>query len=71
MMHGIVDRNCEATIRLVVGNTDSQKQMIDAVICLGQPTICGMQITVEFVLKWLANRRLCIACGHGSAKALA
>jgi clan AA aspartic protease len=35
MMHGIVDRNCEATIRLVVGNVDSQRQLIDAVIDTG------------------------------------
>jgi hypothetical protein len=35
MMQGIVDQNCEATIRLVVGNADSQRQMIDAVIDTG------------------------------------
>lgn len=35
MMHGIVDRNCEATIRLVVGNTNSQRQTIDALIDTG------------------------------------
>jgi predicted aspartyl protease len=31
-MQGTVDQNCEATVRLVVGNADSQRQMIDAVI---------------------------------------
>jgi clan AA aspartic protease len=35
MMHGIVDSNCEATLRLVVGNTNSQRQVIDAVIDTG------------------------------------
>lgn len=35
MMQGIVDQNCEATIRLVVGNADSQRQVIDAVIDTG------------------------------------
>jgi predicted aspartyl protease len=35
MMHGIVDSNCEATLRLVVGNTSSQRQVIDAVIDTG------------------------------------
>jgi clan AA aspartic protease len=35
MMQGIVDQNCEATIRLVLGNVDSQRQMIDAVIDTG------------------------------------
>ena len=35
MMHGIVDLNCEATLRLVVGNANSQRQVIDAVIDTG------------------------------------
>jgi predicted aspartyl protease len=35
MMHGIVGRNCEATIRLVVGNTNSQRQTIDALVDTG------------------------------------
>jgi predicted aspartyl protease len=35
MMQGIVDQNCEATIRLIVGNANSQRQTIDAVIDTG------------------------------------
>jgi clan AA aspartic protease len=35
MMHGIVDSNCEATLRLVVGNTNSQRQVIDAIVDTG------------------------------------
>jgi predicted aspartyl protease len=35
MMNGIVDRNCEATIRLVVSNESKQTQVIDAVIDTG------------------------------------
>jgi predicted aspartyl protease len=35
MMHGIVDSNCEATLRLVVGSTNSERQVIDAVIDTG------------------------------------
>ncbi len=35
MMQGIVDQNCEATIRLVVGDENSQRQVIDAVIDTG------------------------------------
>ena len=35
MMHGIVNQNREATIRLVVGNANIQRQMIDAVIDTG------------------------------------
>ncbi len=34
-MQGIVDQNCEATIRLVVGDENSQRQVIDAVIDTG------------------------------------
>jgi clan AA aspartic protease len=35
MMRGIVDQNCEAIIRLVVGRTNSSTQVIDAVIDTG------------------------------------
>jgi predicted aspartyl protease len=35
MMHGIVDSNCEAMLRLVVGNTNSKREVIDAVIDTG------------------------------------
>ncbi|MER3434919.1 MAG: clan AA aspartic protease [Leptolyngbya sp. ERB_1_1] len=35
MIHGIVDRNREAIIRLVVGNADTERQVIDAVIDTG------------------------------------
>lgn len=34
-MQGVVDRDCEATIRLAVGNTGGQRQMIEAVIDTG------------------------------------
>ncbi|WP_293073541.1 hypothetical protein [Moorena sp. SIO3H5] len=32
MMYGVVNTNCEATIRLVVGNENAQRQMIEAVV---------------------------------------
>lgn len=35
MMNGIVDQNCEATLRLVVGNENKKRQVIDAVIDTG------------------------------------
>lgn len=35
MMYGLVNSNCEATIRFVVGNEDAQRQVIDAVIDTG------------------------------------
>jgi predicted aspartyl protease len=46
MMHGIVDRNCEATIRLVVGNVDSQRQVIDAVIDTGFTGFITLPLTI-------------------------
>lgn len=35
MMNGIVDQNCEATLRLVVGNENKKRQVINAVIDTG------------------------------------
>jgi clan AA aspartic protease len=35
MMQGVVDRNREATIRLVVGSAKTQRQVIDAIIDTG------------------------------------
>jgi clan AA aspartic protease len=46
MMQGIVDQNCEATIRLVVGNTNSQRQLIDAVIDTGFTGFLTLPLTV-------------------------
>lgn len=52
-MQGIVDQNCEAMIRLVVGNADSQRQVVDAVIDTGftgfltLPVRCWQPLTYE------------------------
>jgi clan AA aspartic protease len=35
MMQGIVDQNCEAMLRLVVGSAGSQRQVVDALIDTG------------------------------------
>jgi clan AA aspartic protease len=35
MMLGAVNANCEATIRIVIGNQNAQRQMVDAVIDTG------------------------------------
>ena len=35
MMQGVVNRRCEATLPLVVGNASGQRQVIDAVIDTG------------------------------------
>jgi hypothetical protein len=36
MMQGVVNRRCEATLPLVVGNENGQRQVIDAVIDTGK-----------------------------------
>ena len=35
MMQGVVNQSCEATISLVISNTNRQTQLIDAVIDTG------------------------------------
>jgi clan AA aspartic protease len=35
MMLGVVNENCEATIRIVIGNVSTQRQVIDALIDTG------------------------------------
>jgi predicted aspartyl protease len=57
MMQGIVDQNCEATIRLVVGNADSQRQMIDAVIDTGFTGFLTLPLSVLTNLNLQAYRR--------------
>ncbi len=66
MMHGIVDQNCEATIRLVVGNADSQKQMIDAVIDTGFTGFLTLPSSVLTSLNLQAYRREAGILGDGS-----
>jgi clan AA aspartic protease len=66
MMHGIVDQNCEATIRLVVGNVDSRKQMIDAVIDTGFTGFLTLSLSVLTSLNLQAYRREAGTLGDGS-----
>jgi clan AA aspartic protease len=66
MMQGIVDQNCEATIRLVVGNADSQRQMIDAVIDTGFTGFLTLPFSVLVDLKLRAYRREEGILGDGS-----
>ncbi len=46
MMHGIVNQNREATIRLVVGDANKQKQVIDAVIDTGFTGFLTLPLTI-------------------------
>jgi clan AA aspartic protease len=66
MMQGIVDQNCEATIRLVVGNADSQRQMIDAVIDTGFTGFLTLPLSVLASLNLRAYRREEGILGDGS-----
>jgi predicted aspartyl protease len=66
MMQGIVDQNCEATIQLVVGNTDSQRQMVDAVIDTGFTGFLTLPLPVLTDLNLQAYRREEGILGDGS-----
>jgi clan AA aspartic protease len=66
MMQGIVDRNCEAIIRLLVGNADSQRQTIDAVIDTGFTGFLTLPFSVLTDLNLRAYRREEGILGDGS-----
>jgi clan AA aspartic protease len=66
MMQGIVDQNCEVTIRLVVGNADSQRQMVDAVIDTGFTGFLTLPLSVLTDLNLQAYRREEGMLGDGS-----
>ena len=66
MMQGIVDQHCEATIRLVVGNADSQRQVIDAVIDTGFTGFLTLPVSVLANLSLQAYRREEGILGDGS-----
>lgn len=66
MMQGIVDQNCEATIRLVVGSTDSQRQVIDDVIDTGFTGFLTLPLSVLATLNLQAYRREEGTLGDGS-----
>jgi clan AA aspartic protease len=66
MMHGIVNRNCEATIRLVVGNTSSQRQTIDALIDTGFTGFLTLPLSVITIINLRLYRREAGTLGDGS-----
>jgi len=66
MMHGIVDQNCEAKIRLVVGNANSQRQVIDAVIDTGFTGFLTLPQSVLTTINLRLYRREAGTLGDGS-----
>jgi clan AA aspartic protease len=66
MMHGIVDQNCEATIRLVVGNSGSQRQLVDVVIDTGFTGFLTLPSSVLSNLNLRPYRREPGTLGDGS-----
>jgi clan AA aspartic protease len=67
MMQGIVDRNCEATIRLVISNAESQRQLIDAVIDTGFTGFLTLPLSVLTSLNLQLYSREEGTLGDGSA----
>lgn len=57
MMHGVVDRNCEAKIRLAIGNADGRRQMIDALIDTGFTGFLMLPMSVVMDLSLKVYRR--------------
>ena len=66
MMHGIVDQNCEAKIRLIVGNSDAKRQMIDALIDTGFTGFLTLPLQILTQLNLHPYRREPGTLGDGS-----
>jgi predicted aspartyl protease len=65
-MQGIVDQNCEATIQLVVSNSDSRKLKITAAIDTGFTGFLTLSSSVLDGLNLRAYRREAGTLGDGS-----
>jgi clan AA aspartic protease len=66
MMQGIVNQNCEATIRLVVSNTNKQRQVIDAVLDTGFTGFLTLPLAILTALNLQAYSREEGTLGDGS-----
>jgi len=65
MMYGMVNTNCEATIRLVVGNGNSQRLAIEAVIDTGYTGFLTLppEIIIALNLPWTGVDRATLGDG--------
>ena len=56
MMQGVVNRNCEAMIRLVIGNENAQRQVTDAVIDTGYTGFLSLPHPNHYRLEFTLGR---------------
>jgi clan AA aspartic protease len=66
MMQGIVDQNCEATIQLVVSNTNKQRKVIDAVLDTDFTGFLTLPLTILTAVNLQAYSREEGTLGDGS-----
>jgi clan AA aspartic protease len=66
MMHGIVDGNCEPTLRLVVGDATSRREVIDALLDTGFTGFLTLPLSVITSLNLRLYRREAGTLGDGS-----
>ncbi len=65
MMQGLVNASCEATVRLVIGNENAQRQVIDAVIDTGYTGFLSLpsEIIAALNLPWTGVDRATLGDG--------
>lgn len=68
MMYGLVDQNCEATIRLVITDGNVQRKVIDAVIDTGFTGFLSLPLSVLKMLGLELYRREEGTLGDGSLR---
>jgi clan AA aspartic protease len=66
MMQGVVNRRCEATLPLFVGNASGQKQVIDAVIDTGFNGFLTLPSSIITALNLAWNASDIVTLGDGS-----
>ena len=66
MMQGIVNGRCEATLPLIVGNTNGQRQVIDAVIDTGFNGFLTLPSSIITALDLSWNASDIVTLGDGS-----